>query len=644
MKINLWQKQRADTLWCFVTFAFGVAFYFGLPIEPLFFVLLFLNIFLLASIIWKNSFVGRLAFFFCLGLTIASGRTYFTNTKFLPFPLWKQTISGEIAEAYSTHTGQKIILKNVNIKNASITPKVIRLSFKEHSPKLNPGDDLTFLGQLSPPSAHQALRFFYQGIEAQGGIQKILTHHTGAAGFFENTRDKIMTRLWQHLSPTQAEIAIPLITGEQQVVSSDLYATYRKAGIAHVLSVSGFHMALLAGFVFFLIRGLLALMPKICSLVSAKKLAAVVAFFVTGFYLFISGHQVPAIRSFMMISLVFLGILIDRKTVSLYSLLLVGFCLLIFHPEWITSVSFQLSFMAVMILVGIFEDLTHLFPRLKFVHIFLAAIVANILVTLALAPFVAYHFNQFNPYGVMGNLLTSLLFSFFVMPMLFMGIIFMPLHWETPFIKGAGFFLDIITQMAEKIASLPFSEILIPSFSAWGLSLVAFGLCFLCLIKTKRRVLGLLFISVGLCVGFILQPKPDIIVGDFGRTILIRNNQDRFDIKGDSASWTAQRWLQKNGQSTAENIHQNSLSVKGYSIALAPDGCEGADLAILAKKEKNCHAKDIFKPTRKSTYFLFLKDKIIFQSEDALNRYRPWKLTFKSKKFNKNNKKRKERK
>lgn len=633
MKINLWQKQRTQTLWCFILFAFGIALYFGLPIEPPLAVLVGTCAALLGFILWKPVVIGRFLFFLCLGMTIACGRTHLIHTTFIHTPLSKQIISGTITTAYATQTGQTFILKDISLKDSTLAPQTIRVSFKGQTPVLHPNDTLTFMGNLTPPNAKQALRFFYQGIEAQGFVKKLLTHHTGETCFWDYLRTTIIQRLRQHLTPTQAEIAIPLVTGEQQVVSANLYDTYRKAGIAHVLSVSGFHMALLAGFVFFLIRGLLSLTPK-ADTIPAKKIAAIVAFGVTAFYLFLSGHQVPAMRAFMMIALVFLGVLSNRRPVSLYNLILVGFCILLVRPEWITSVSFQFSFVAVMILVGLFEDLSARLAHIRFGAIFWTAVTANILVTLALAPFVAYHFNQFNPYGVVGNLLTSLLFSLFVMPLLFIGVILMPFHLEAPFIKAAGYGLNLITFLAKKIADFPFSEITIPAFSAWGLALIAFGLCFLCLVKTKMRPWGFGFILAGICIGFIAQPKPDLIVGDYGRTILVRNEDGFFEIKGKTDSKTARYWLKKNGQSDAQQLGTATLFIKGYQIALDESGCENADLAILHKKSKSCGAKDIFKPTHNTNYNLFLEDKIIIHSEESDDIFRPWHTSF-NKNFNK---------
>ena len=511
MKIDFGQKQRMDILWCFVMFAFGIACYFGLSNEPNFWGMTALSTLMLLLMLWKKNIWIRFIFFFCLGLTIATGRTFYTHTQFLTAPLWNQTISGQVVKSYSTHSGQTLLLNNAYANESHQQLNTVRVSVKKGSPTIKTGDTLTFTGHLMPPSEQQHLRYFYQGVEAKSKAKQIIVHQAHSASFWDFLRTSIKNRLKNHLSKTQAEIAIPLVTGEQQIVSSKLYSVYRKAGIAHILSVSGFHMALLAGFIFLLIRGLFVFSPKRYTSHEIKKVAAIAAFFATGFYLFLSGCQVPALRSFMMITLVLIGIFIDRKTVSLYNLLLVGFVILLFRPEWITSISFQLSFTAVMILVSLFEDITTRIPRFKFIHAFVGAIIANVLITLALAPFIAYHFNVFNPYGILGNLLTSILFSCIVMPLLFVGVLLMPLQMDGLFIKGAGLGLDFISSIAKKISALPFSDISVPSFSAWGLGIIAFGLCLLCLIKTNKRAWGFVVILVGLFLGLVTQHPTNIV-------------------------------------------------------------------------------------------------------------------------------------
>jgi competence protein ComEC len=388
---------------------------------------------------------------------------------------------------------------------------------------------------------------------------------------------------------------------------------------------------LLATFIFFLVRGLLALFPYLALRLPTKKIAAVVAFVVTGFYLLISGMQVPAIRSFMMISLVFLGVLTDRKVVSLYTLCLVAFAVLLVRPEWITSASFQLSFVAVMVLVSVFEDVSKHLPKGLFCRVVVTGLIANILVTLALAPFVAYHFNQFNPYGAIGNMLISVLFSFFIMPLLFVSAILMLFHWDAPVLKCVGFMLDQVTFLAGKVAAWPGSEIIVPSFSCWGLSVIAIGIVLLCVMKTRWRFGGFAFILVGCALGWCLRQQPDLVVFKQGKTILARQ-QDKFVVvKGNAEDWLVQRFVRQQGQDKIDAHKVKTIQIKNARVALDLKHCKDANLAILTKENVSCKAKEVFVPQDYSPYKIFLNDSIEIQNEARDNDHRPWGLKFKRK-------------
>ena len=72
------------------------------------------------------------------------------------------------------------------------------------------------------------------------------------------------------------------------------------SSLAHVLSISGYHMAVVAGVVFFVLRALLALIPGLASRRPIKKWAALGALIAAAFYLLLSGAEVATQRSFIM--------------------------------------------------------------------------------------------------------------------------------------------------------------------------------------------------------------------------------------------------------------------------------------------------------------------------------------------------------
>jgi len=92
------------------------------------------------------------------------------------------------------------------------------------------------------------------------------------------------------------------------------------SSLAHVLSISGYHMAVVAGIVFFFIRAILALVPSVASRHPIKKWAAFAALVAAAFYLLLSGAEVATQRSFIMIAIVLVGVMLDRPTLTFRTL------------------------------------------------------------------------------------------------------------------------------------------------------------------------------------------------------------------------------------------------------------------------------------------------------------------------------------
>ena len=137
-----------------------------------------------------------------------------------------------------------------------------------------------------------------------------------------------------------------LLNGRRDVISENLYNALFISGVGHVLSISGYHMAVVAGVVFFLFRALLALIPGLADRAPIKKWAALAALGVTTFYLLLSGAEVATQRSYIMVAIVLIGVMVDRPTLTLRTLTVAALAVLLLAPESIVHPSFQMSFAA----------------------------------------------------------------------------------------------------------------------------------------------------------------------------------------------------------------------------------------------------------------------------------------------------------
>ena len=450
--------------------------------------------------------IGWIIFCFFLGAGNISLRIRLASHPTLEHPLYQVHIVAQVEESQALFDKQILTLTDIRWENPDLKmPQKIKVHFKETKPLIRVGDRIVATVSVYPLDAKFSPAYTYQlwfnKIGATGIVNNLkeVSVNSKSHTLFE-LRHFINQHLFNSLPFSQAEIMAPLITGEQKLVSRETYQIYRRAGIAHVLSISGFHMALLAGFLFFVIRRFCALFPRIVLYYNTKKIAAVIALFGTFLYLGLSGFQVPALRAFMMIALVLMGILIERSVLSMRSLVLVCFSLLLIFPQMLFSIGFQLSFLAVAVLIAICHFIQNQ-PWGRIKKAIVGFLLLNIGVSFALMPFIAYHFHLFNLYGILGNMILSSTFSLFIMPLLFVGALLIPFGLDVPIFKLAGFGLDIVRLIAKRLAHFSYAEIRVEYFSFLALGMFSFGIIIICLMKTPLRWLGSLLIIAGIILG-----------------------------------------------------------------------------------------------------------------------------------------------
>src|SRR6185437_468947 len=237
------------------------------------------------------------------------------------------------------------------------------------------------------------------------------------------------------------------------------------SSLAHVLSISGYHMAVVAGIVFFFIRAGLALIPALASRYPIKKWAAVAALAAATFYLLLSGAEVATQRSYIMIAIVLLGIMVDRPTLTFRTITVAAFGVLALSPESVVSPSFQMSFAATLALIAAYQyglpwrpgvdtsfgTRVALWGGREIVGLMLASFVAG----LGTTPYAAFHFHRTAPYGMIANLLAMPVVSVELMPMGILGVLTMPFGFDAVFWKLMGVGIEWMDTVALWVTSLP---------------------------------------------------------------------------------------------------------------------------------------------------------------------------------------------
>jgi len=171
-----------------------------------------------------------------------------------------------------------------------------------------PGDKIKIRAGLMPPPGPSmpgdydyGRQVWFQGLSAVGYAVtelEITNKNEGFSRSYNSLRQRMTERIKTNLSGETGTLAAALITGIRGGMPEKLAEAMRNVGLAHLLAISGLHMGLLCGVVFFSSRLLLSLSPRLALKYPIKKWAKFIAAFAGLGYLFISGASIPTIRVF----------------------------------------------------------------------------------------------------------------------------------------------------------------------------------------------------------------------------------------------------------------------------------------------------------------------------------------------------------
>lgn len=600
-------------LWLPVAFAAGIGTYFSLNEEPYFFIVLccfLLALFLLfdARKSPKYFFAALLLAAYVGGFACAQFRTISVSEPKFKTASKTVSVTGTVLNAETNAYGKnRVVLKNPFVSGYEewAVPKKVRLTLKKGDPLPEIGEVISLKALLFPPSPplidegyDQAEALYFEKIGATGFARSSYEtiakapEKTDFASFVFKIRQSINDALSETLPPDISEVAKALTTGTTKAIPTQIADSYRDSGIAHLLSVSGLHMSLIAGAVFGCVRLLLACFPAFALRYSTKKTAAVVALTAAFFYLFISGNALPARRAFIMIAFVFTAVLFDRRALSLVAAAWAAFFILLLRPESLLSASFQLSFAAVVALISAYEAgidkfRKHIAKKEGIPFFLISCVVAlfatDIVAGIATAPYVLYYFGRYPLYSLLGNLASSAVTGFVVMPFLMAGTLLIPFGIERIPYEIAGYGIAFINEAAKRISELPAAVIQTPSMPFWGMLCCTLSGLWLCLWKSKARYYAVPFFILGLfSPSFHLMP--DLLVSPGASIIAFKNEKGNLILPPGKSDALARRvWLEKNAQrETDANGCFECFKGSGYHDSVVDFSCQKG-LCLLKK-------------------------------------------------------------
>jgi competence protein ComEC len=541
----LLESERAQLpLWFAVSFGFGIAAWLSMagPNQWLAFIALALGLGA-AGLAVGGGRIGRALLFG--GLAMAAGcaliwwRSGAVATSTLDRPA-VVTFEAKIekVEPRAAKGDLRLTLAPVG----STLPSRVRVSMPEEDKPagLGQGATIRIRARLQPPppmalpGSHDFARdSWFQGIGGVGramGPVEVIEQSPG--GGLDSLRDRLGEHIRAQLPGDAGGIATALANGDQAAVSEEDAEAMRRSGLAHLLSVSGLHIAAVVGAAMLLSLKLLALSERLALRFNLVIVSAGFGAFAGIAYTLLTGMQVPTVRACIAAVLVLGGIALGREAISLRLVAVGALVVLLFRPEAIGGASFQMSFAAVTSIIVLHHmrpvrDL--LSPReeglpMRALRGFLGLILTGLVVEVALMPFALYHFHKAGLYSVGANLIAIPLTTFIIMPLEAGALVLDAAGLGAPLWAATGWSIDLMLDLAHRVGSAEGAVAMLPTMPRLAFAAMVIGGLWLCLWASRIRWWGILPFAAG-AIGAAFTPAPDLLVtGDGQHLALVRDD------------------------------------------------------------------------------------------------------------------------
>lgn len=399
---------------------------------------------------------------------------------------------------------------------------------------------------------------FFMLFERIGAVgfftSRIDTEHAPGAGVFAPLRDKVYRRITAagtepaeegktRIAPAAA-VSAALLTGERGAISDDTTENMRRAGLSHLLAISGMHVGIVTAIGFFLFRRLPACIPFLAERFDIRRFAAPAALAAAFCYVQLTGAPVSAQRALFMAAVFLTGLTLYRRAAPLHSAGLAALCMCFYAPHLALHPGFRMSFGAVVAIIGLFSSLErykriraeekgyanyrhdgNAFARAamlmrKTAGYFAAAGLSSLAATAATTAFSAYHFHRFSLLGILANCIAVPLTALWIMPAGAAALVTMPLGAEAPFLALMFAGVNALLSVAAQTAGASFGAYIIPAFPEAALFFAFGGVLLLFLTQGRLRYASLPAFIIAFAM-IAAQPVPDIFIGENGKSLAV---------------------------------------------------------------------------------------------------------------------------
>lgn len=585
-------------IYCTIAYIVGIALAIFYNIMP-WYVWLIINVTAVAlAIKYKNYrffYFLLLICFFVFGLFITSTKIYFNTPTFLNAPTTNYLYAKiyKVEKSYfngKTYLYLKDIIINNDSKNITTPSSAKIVYFRPNNFKTN--DIIKAKVTLIPPSSALIPNGFSFKLNAKlnniGANGYILGYATlidnfntnnifyNSVNFIKQIQLSIKQYIIKQIDSVSSKQVAPFVAsiavGEYDFLPQEDLQNLRDSGLAHLISISGYHISILSGFVFLLTRLFLSFFTKLTLSYNTKKIAAIVTILFLLLYLFIVGNHPPAIRAGIMAIAVFLAVLLNFYTYAINSLFLAIFIILVFNPFAVYSVGFILSAFATLVIIAIVSSKwflkiynfkvngywQYLYNFLLYV---LFLFVITLAIEIAISPILGFYFGSIPLLSVFANALSAPLFTFVLMPSVLIYLI-------TPFVIGKYALIithhstNYMLQIADFFANYTFNYKNLSTFyinNVYAIWLILYLLGTITIIAIKFNTVKNIYTSIvkifayvtlalAIIGYFVTAKSPDILIDYNAEVVAIKYGNQSYEYAFNTAkqSFIKKVWFKNN--------------------------------------------------------------------------------------------------
>ncbi len=407
------------------------------------------------------------------------------------------------------------------------------------------GASVTLRARLMPPSGaflpggyDFAMRAWFDGISAVGrAIGPVVVANEGRAERRDDLRSRLSAHIRAQLAARPAALAAALASGDVGNMAPMDAEAMRRSGLAHLLSVSGLHIAAVVGATIFLVLRLLALSPWLALRLPLPLVSGILGAIVAAGYTWITGGEVPTLRALIAALLLLLALALGREALSLRVLAAAALLVILLWPEALFGPSFQLSFaamLAIVVLHGNARVQALLLRREEGVVAraargILGLILTGLAVELALIPIALFHFHRAGLYGAVANIIAIPLTTFVIMPLEALALALDILGVGAPIWWLVERAINLLLNIAYFVAALPGAQWSTGMLPTTAFAAMVGGALWLLLLLGRLRWLGVGMVALGAVLAWTAD-DPDILVSRDGVHVASRMPDGRYAL------------------------------------------------------------------------------------------------------------------